>query len=176
MAVYTVHAPIEPGDTTPRQRDKFVFIRDGFHFWAMVLTLPWLLFHQLWIVTLVYIVFSLALDFGLVALGVDSGTIFAVMALVALLMGFEASTLRRWTYSRGKWRQLDLVVADHEDAAEQRFFDRWAGRRDLADERGGIDRGAPPPPRYASPAQSHPASPDGPNSVLGLFPQPGALR
>ncbi len=36
----------------------------------------------------------------------------ADVMLSALLMGLEASSLRRWTLSRGKWRQLDVVVAD----------------------------------------------------------------
>ena len=40
-------------------------------------------------------------------------------------MGLEAASLRRWSYSRGKWRQIDFVVADDEETAERRFFDRW---------------------------------------------------
>ena len=37
MPVYTVHAPVADG-TDPRSvTDRFVFVRDGFHFWAFLL-------------------------------------------------------------------------------------------------------------------------------------------
>ena len=62
-------------------------------------------------------------------LRVSGGTRIAVMAVIAMLMGLEAASLRRWTLSRQKWRPLDVVVADDEEAAERRFFDRWRAMR-----------------------------------------------
>jgi hypothetical protein len=35
--------------------DKFVFVRDGFHFWAAVATVIWLLWHRLWLVLIGWI-------------------------------------------------------------------------------------------------------------------------
>ena len=73
-----------------------------------------------------------------------------------------------------KWRQLDIVVADNEEAAERRFFDRWtAKRRALNEEQSGVNRGGPPPTRDI-PGQpfSKPPSSD----IIGLFPQPGVPR
>ena len=35
MPVYTVHAPVASGADLAAA-DKFVFVRDGFHFWAAV--------------------------------------------------------------------------------------------------------------------------------------------
>ena len=52
----------------------------------------------------------IALDVVLAQLGVGRMAIFVANVLVALLMGLEAASLRRWTLSRGKWRQLDIVV------------------------------------------------------------------
>jgi hypothetical protein len=100
-----------------------------------------------------------------------------VTLLIALLMGFEAASLRRWTLSRRKWRQLDVVVADDEEAAERRFFDRWTAQRHiLNNDQPAVDRGAPPPTREV-PGQAFsrpPASPHG--DIIGLFPQPGGSR
>jgi hypothetical protein len=132
----------------------------------------WLVWHRLWWVTLGYVVIMGALDAILAALGIGAGAIVAVMALIALLMGFEASTLRRWTLSRGRWRLVGMVVAADAEAAERRFFARWTGRHDLATDPASIDRGAPPPPRPAEPPHAGPASP----AVLGLFPDPGLSR
>src|SRR6266849_5879803 len=95
----------------------------------------------------------------------------------SLLMGFEAASLRRWTLSRRNWRQLDIVVADDEEAAERRFFDRWtAKQRALSNDQAAVDRGAPPPTRDI-PGQAFSKPPPMPgNSIIGLFPEPGASR
>ena len=54
MAVYTVHEP-PPKRTRPRDPERFVFVRDGFSFWAFLLAPLWLLWHRLWLVLLGYI-------------------------------------------------------------------------------------------------------------------------
>ena len=81
-------------------------------------------------------------------------------------MGLEAASLQRWTLSRRKWRQLDIVVADSEEAAERRFFERWSAKTARDGNRGNAS--SPPPLPRASLTQSE--------SVIGLFPEPGASR
>jgi len=117
------------------------------------------------------------LDVGMVRLGVPATAVFLVDALLALLMGFEAASLRRWTLSRRNWRQLDIVVADDEEAAERRFFDRWtAKQRALSNDQSAVDRGGPPPTRDV-PGQAFSRPPPLPQSeIIGLFPEPGASR
>src|SRR4029077_6103400 len=110
-------------------------------------------------------------------LGVSAATVFLVDTLLALLLGFEAASLEHWTLSRRKWRQLDIVVADDEEAAERRFFDRWTGRQRLSgNDQPAVDRGGPPPTRDV-PGQgfSRPPSPPS-DGIIGLFPEPGAPR
>ena len=48
MPVYTVHAPVANGADLAAA-DKFVFVRDGFHFWAAVAGVIWLAWHRLWL-------------------------------------------------------------------------------------------------------------------------------
>jgi hypothetical protein len=92
-------------------------------------------------------------------------------------MGFEADSLRRWTLSRRNWRQLDIVVADDEEQAERRFFDRWtAKQRALSNDQSAVDRGGPPPTRDI-PGRPFSRPPPLPQSeIIGLFPEPGASR
>ena len=176
MPVYTVHAPIT-SSVDLATADRFVFVRDGFHFWAAVLGIVWLAWHRLWLALLGWIVLMTAIDFGMTRLGVDGGTIFFVDLLLALLLGFEAASLERWTLSRRKWRQLDVVVADDEEAAERRFFDRWTARqRALSNDQLAIDRGSAPPTRDI-PGQPFSKPPTSPHTeIIGLFPEPGASR
>lgn len=176
MPVYTVHAPVGVG-ADQASTDKFVFVRDGFHFWAAVATVIWLLWHRLWLALIGWIVLVVAVQFGMSALGASRGTILTVDLLIAVLMGFEAASVWRWTLSRRKWRQLDIVVADDEEAAERRFFDRWSARhRGLTNDHYAVDRGSPPPTRSlpGQPFSKAPPLPQG--GIIGLFPEPGGSR
>jgi hypothetical protein len=176
MPVYTVHAPT--GDNAGiRATDRFSFVRDGFHVWAALLGVVWLAWHRLWLALIGWIVLMTAIDVGMVSLGVPATAVFLVDALLALLMGFEAASVRRWTLSRRNWRQLDIVVADDEEAAERRFFDRWtAKQRALSNDQSAVDRGGPPPTRDI-PGQAFSRPPPMPqNEIIGLFPEPGAPR
>jgi len=176
MPVYTVHAPVS-NNADLRATDRFAFVRDGFHLWAAVLGVVWLAWHRLWLALIGWIVLMTVLDVGMVRLGVPATAVFLVDALLALLMGFEAASLRRWTLSRRNWHQLDIVVADDEEAAERRFFDRWtAKQRALSNDQSAVDRGGPPPTRDV-PGQAFSRPPPLPQSeIIGLFPEPGASR
>jgi Protein of unknown function (DUF2628) len=176
MPVYTVHAPTA-NDADLSATDKFVFVRDGFHVWAMIFGPLWLVWNRLWLATIGWIIAVVALDLVLVKLGVGRMGIFGANGLVAILMGLEAASLQRWTLSRRNWRQLDTVVGDDEEAAERRFFDRWpAGKRGSAFDPLAVDRGAPPPTRDVpgQPFSKPPPLPQG--GIIGLFPEPGGQR
>jgi hypothetical protein len=174
MPVYTVHAPVTT-NADLRATDRFTFVRDGFHFWAAVLGVVWLAWHRLWLALIGWIILMIAVDIAMVRLGVGGTAILLVDLLLALLLGFEAASLKRWTYSRRNWRQLDIVVADDEEAAERRFFDRWTAKQRVNDQLA-VDRGAPPPTRDI-PGQPFSKPPPLPQSdIIGLFPEPGASR
>ncbi len=176
MRIYTVHGPRLAGADARAIGDRVVLVRDGFNVWAFVFGGFWLLYHRLWWALLGYVVLMAGVSVFLGVSRVDGGTSLCVLLLISLLMGLEATSLRRWTLSRGKWRQLDVVAARDVDEAERRFFERWSARRnDPFDERGPVDRGAPPPTRDA-PAQSlsRPPPPPPPSGIVGLFPHPGS--
>lgn len=176
MPVYTVHAPVI-SNLDFRATDRFAFVRDGFHLWAAIFGVIWLAWNRLWLALIGWIVLMIVIDVAMVRLGVDGGTVFLVDAMLALLLGFEAASLKRWTLSRRKWRQLDIVVADDEEAAERRFFDRWTARQRVpSNDQPAVDRGGPPPTRDV-PGQpfSRPPSPPR-DDIIGLFPEPGAPR
>ena len=176
MPVYTVHAPTAYAADF-RATDKFVFVRDGFHFWAMVLGPLWLIWKRLWLALLGWLILAVAIEVVAIKLGGGRSIVTAIEVIVAILMGLEASTLRRWTLSRRKWRQLDVVVADDEEAAERRFFDRftngkrWSGYDPLS-----VDRGGPPPTRDVPPQRFSEPPPLPQGGIIGLFPEPGGSR
>jgi hypothetical protein len=176
MPVYTVHAPVT-NKVDLRTTDRFTFVRDGFHVWAALFGVVWLAWHRLWLALIGWIVLMIAADVVMVGLGVGAVAVFLVDCLLALLLGFEAASLERWTLSRRNWRQLDIVVADDEEAAERRFFDRWTTKQRVSinDERS-IDRGAPPPTRDVPGQPFSKPPPPARDDIIGLFPEPGASR
>jgi hypothetical protein len=157
--------------------DRFVFVRDGFYVGAALLGVVWLAWHRLWLALIGWIILMAAIDVAMTRLGVSPTAIFLVDALIALLMGFEAASLWRWTLSRHNWRQLDIVVADDEEQAERRFFDRWtAKQRNPSNDQTAVDRGGPPPTRDV-PGQAFSRPPPlSQSEIIGLFPEPGASR
>ncbi len=162
MPTYTVHAPpAKPGKTTSAP-ERFVFVRDGFYFWAFVLAPLWLLWRRLWLVLLGFIVVSAMLGAALFLLGVAGNVKFIASALLALLLGFEAATLWRWTLTRRGWTTLGFVVGDDRETAEHRFFAAWS-------ERARAPVSALPEPHYGAATRHAP-----PSDVIGLFPEPGA--
>lgn len=165
MRVYTVHAPLaQVGDRTAP--DRMVFVRDGFDFWAALFGSLWFLAQRLWLGLLIYLVAVAVLVAAMVLLHLDSQTDFIIAVLVKLLVGFEAPSLKRWAYSRGTWRMVDVVVAKDQDAAEHRFFARWNEARAAGTGVLPNDRGAPPPVRPSAGTTA------GFGDIMGLFPQP----
>lgn len=167
MPVYTVHGLRSEAIAARPSADRIVLVRDGFHFWAFAMTLIWLVWHRLWWALLGYIALSVGVAVALSALGVSGNARMIVMLVISLLVGFEAASLWRWTLSRGKWRQLDVVVADDAESAERRFFDRFAAAR-----RDGDDRGA----SFATRDYAGPTRPTSQRDIIGSFPQPGSPR
>ena len=64
MPTFTVHEPPPRKSESVANPERFVFVRDGFYFWAFVLAPLWLLVHRLWLALLGYLIMNFV--FGLV--------------------------------------------------------------------------------------------------------------
>jgi hypothetical protein len=160
MATFTVHQPPPRRNEETASPVRFAFVRDGFYFWAFLLGPVWMLYHRLWLVLLMYLAGTTAIQIVLWTLGVSGLVKFTVAVLIAVLVGFEAGSLRRWSLRR--WTNRGIVVAYNREAAEHRFFDRWSGSL---------------PPAYAPTVPPAPPSARRRTSdqdIIGLFPEPQA--
>jgi hypothetical protein len=164
MSIYTVHEPPLRAGTAAPEPDRYVFIRDGFSFWAFLFGPLWMLRHRMWLVFVLYVVIALVLE-GLVAVASGSDAlIVAIGLLLAFWVGLEAATLRRFTLRQSGWRDVGVISGEDREAAERRFFDAW------------LQEGTQIPARAVT--SLHAINPNQPTTsgVIGLFPEPGARR
>src|SRR5580704_18994492 len=96
MSVYTVHEPpLRAGANTP-DAQNYVFVRDGFYFWAFLLAPLWMLAQRMWLVLAGYIVVAGGLGAFVMAAGASDFVAGLIGILIGLLVGLEAATLRRF--------------------------------------------------------------------------------
>ena len=178
MPVYTVHEP--PVRTAGALADpaRFVFVRDGFYWWAFLLTPLWMLWRRLWLVFVLYLVLSIGIETALRVYGASGGVISLVAVLMSLLVGLEASTLQRFTLKRRGWKNVAVVSGSDLEDVEHRFFAAWVN---------GVKTTASTPPAappttpmaaymapYLAPPQTASRSAAVSSGVIGLFPESGA--
>ncbi len=171
MSVYTVHEPPLRASEAAPNPERFIFVRDGFYFWAFLFSALWMLWHRMWLILLVYVAVVAGIETALRYTGVSRPLLAFVGLLIALLVGIEAATLRRFKLARRGWKNVGVISGDNLEDAERRFFDAWVRRASGASPEPSAAPPAPPPPP-SSPMPRTPSAPD----VIGLFPEPGVSR
>ena len=171
MSVYTVHEPpLRRGAAAP-DAERFAFVRDGFSLWAFLFAPLWMLRHRMWLVLLGYVVISVGLQIAVRVLAGSTLLAALVGLFIALLVGLEAGTLRRFALGRRGWKNVGVVSGDDVEEAERRFFDAWVRQR--------AAQAATPAAAASSAARASvapiPRMPQA-SDVIGLFPEPGAPR
>jgi Protein of unknown function (DUF2628) len=173
MSIYTVYEPPLKAHESAPDPERFVFVRDGFSFWAFLLAPWWMLRHRLWLALVCYVILAVALSVALRLIGTSAAVAVIAGALFSLLVGFEAATLRRFGLARRGWRNVGIVVGDDVESAERRFFDAWTNWPNKTwAERPSVDGAS----RTSSSAMGVPMARRPSSEVIGLFPQPGAPR
>jgi len=169
MPFYTVHEPPLRAADTLADPDRIVFLRDGFYWWAFLLTPFWMARHRLWLVLVLYLLVSLVIEKALRIAGAGVTAITVVAMLISLLAGLEAGSLWRFTLNRRRWRNVGIVSGADVEDAEQRFFETWVREAEA--------RTAAPPAKMPEMAGYAPAVRSTENSgIIGLFPEPGTNR
>lgn len=158
MKTYTLHVPSDAffDDDALEQAE---LVKDGFSWGASLFTFLWFFWHRLWLAGLIVLAAMLALNVLLQVLDVRPWAAFAAELLMMLLIGLEASSLRRWALARRGRPAVDVVVAADLEEAEAKSFRRWLAR--------GSGTGA-----FASPVAPHRT----PDAVLGFFPETERAR
>ena len=119
MRIYTIHLPSRFG---PANADP-VILREGFNWAAAIFTVPWALWHRMWLVAIGLLVVSAAIGAGAAFLGLGPESRAAMMVGYAVLVGFHANDWRRRSLERKDFEAAGIVAAPYADAALRRFGD-----------------------------------------------------
>jgi hypothetical protein len=120
MRLYTVH--VLPGDPDPGE--TIVLVEEGFCWPAFLLSPLWALWHRLWLVALLLLAVGAAVSGAAYLLGPDPISHGAASLGTAVLIGYFANDLRRWTLERRGYRLDKVVSGAGADEALGRYLDR----------------------------------------------------
>nr|USU32615.1 DUF2628 domain-containing protein [Methylobacterium sp. OTU13CASTA1] len=155
MRTYTLHLDRDAQTGEAHGLERAHLVPDGFSWTAFAFGPLWFLFHRLWLAALGVLVLLVATAYlgRMAALNPFAGLV--VTLLVLLLIGLEASSLRRWTYARRGRPVRDAVLAASLEEAEMKAANRWFD---------GVVPPRPAPVPYAN-ATSRPSE-----VAIGMFP------
>jgi hypothetical protein len=148
MRTYTVHLPRGAKPTDPAAYERAILVRDGFNWAAFFFSVLWMLWHRLWLAAVLTLIALVAFSAALDALEIAPDMAALASLLVAILIGLEASSLRRWTYARRGMPVADVVAAPDYDGADALACARFMARAAAARTPQGPPPSPPPlPPR-----------------------------
>jgi len=119
MRIYTIHLPprFGPPDADP------VIVKEGFNWAAAIFTVPWALWHRMWLAAIGLLVAGAAIGAGVAFLGFGPESRAAMSFGYAVLVGFHANDWRRRSLERKDFEDAGIVAAPRADAALRRFGD-----------------------------------------------------
>lgn len=156
LTSFTVHVPPPKAG-----RDEDVateFVADSFSWAAFLVPWLWFLWHRMWLATAAYLVLLVALMSGAALAGLSSTAGMVIGTVFNLLVGLEATNLRRRKLRWLGYQQAGVVVSRNREEAERRWF---------------TEQAAATPSLSAAPERSVAAAkPVAPAStgIIGLFP------
>lgn len=120
MAIYTVHRlafPRKEGET------EAIFVKEAFAWPAFFFVGFWALWNRMWFIGIALIAVELALNSGLVALGVDAFVRGPVLLSYLAIVGIFANDWRRLSLESKGYVFTGLVSAECHEAAARRYYD-----------------------------------------------------
>lgn len=157
LTSFTVHVPPPKAG-----RDEAVateFVAEVFSWVAFLLPWLWFLWHRMWLATVGYVVLMAAILSAALLAGLSSTEYLAVALAFNLLVGLEATNIRRRKLRWLGYEEAGVVVARNREEAERRWFTEQAAATPSLP--------AAPDRSVAAATSAAPAAATG---IIGLFP------
>lgn len=151
MVTYTVHEPPEPKSDRVDRAVDLEFVKDGFS-WATAIFPPFgLAARRMWLAALGYLIVATLVIWALTRIQANPGWITLFVGALGIYLGFEVSTLKRWTLERHGWRTVGVVNGKSIAECERRFLEGWLPEQPVIAAAGAGGLPASPPRASAVP-------------------------
>jgi hypothetical protein len=125
VQTYTVHEPPEPSADRIDRGAELLFVKDGFSWMTAIFPPFGLAMAQLWVPLAAYIAVVGIGTAAMTAFGLSENWISLAVTAVNIFVGFEQSTLQRWTLDQAGYQMLGTVTGKNLDECERRFLEEW---------------------------------------------------
>ena len=125
VATFTVHEPLQPQADRVDRADELRFVKDGFSWMTAICPPLGFALKGLWTPALAYLVFVSVAIAGLMSLKVSADVVTLLLLALNVYLGFEASSLERWSLDNDGWRMISTVTGRNIVECERRFFETW---------------------------------------------------
>ena len=123
--MFTIHEPPDaPADRLDRA-ESLVFLQDGFSWGAAILGPFWIAARGEWAALVAYAAGVIVLAGLFKFIGASPGWMTLAILALNVTLGFEASSLCRWSLDRAGWLEIGTVSGRNGAECERRFFESW---------------------------------------------------
>ncbi len=113
MNIYSIYL-------NPQKKDSdFITIKQGFSIFATFFSVFWALYHKMWLLLIVTLIFSIII----LGLGYNQ-FIYLGQITIILLYGFFSDDIREYDLQRKKYQLEDIILAKSQMEAELKFVSR----------------------------------------------------
>lgn len=167
MSAYAVLSRAGTSGIDPEAR----VIGDHFTWFGFAFSLPWLLYHRLWLVFLAVLAAALWSGFAIAQRPEWMLFVLGLYIVLSLIVGLEGQNWRIGAHLRRGYMHVDLIEAPDAELAYALYARKYAGRdaRGLAVTK---KPGATAPGHASGPQKHNPTGPD----LIGLVPMGGDRR
>jgi hypothetical protein len=128
MPTYTVHLPKAALNGDKAAMQGMELVKDAFSISALIFSLFWLLWHRLWLASVIVMCIYIIFISGVSALHIHPALVMAIESVIGFFLALEGSSIRRWTLARKGMPTVDVVIADNLEDAEVKAIARWCER------------------------------------------------
>ena len=116
MKIYSVY-------TSTKENEEPIIIPQERSYIAGIFNLLWALYHRMWIVAGITILFNIAISILVAFVNYTSFAYVAESSIILIYVLF-ASDMREYSAKYQGYKLADIVVASNEDEAEMKFYNR----------------------------------------------------
>jgi hypothetical protein len=128
MPTYTVHLPKAALNGDKAAMQEMELVKDAFSIPALIFSVFWLLWHRLWLASVIVMCVYVIFISGVYALHIHPAFVMLMESAIGFFLALEGSSLRRWTLKRKGMPTVDVVIADNLEDAEVKAIARWCER------------------------------------------------